>query len=50
MIGFSTTDHHQVVAVAVERHVGEQAGGEQVLQRLVDAVGSRTDRPAASCM
>jgi len=32
-------DHHQVVALAVERHVGEQAGGVEVLQGLVDAVG-----------
>ena len=37
MIGFSTTGTTRIVAFAAEAHVGEQAGGEQVLERLVDA-------------
>jgi hypothetical protein len=30
--------NHQRIAVATEIDVGEQAGGEQILQRLVDAL------------
>ena len=36
MIGFSTTLTTSDVVLALDRHVVEQAGGEQALERLVD--------------
>ena len=39
MTGFSTTVTTHAGALAVDAHVGEQAGGEQRLDRLVDLAG-----------
>ncbi len=36
MIGFSTTVNDQLIALAAQGDVVEQAGGEQVLERLIE--------------
>ena len=44
MIGFSITDDDEIAAALLDLHVGEQAGGEQRLERKVDRARDRTCR------